>query len=104
MFRRSFQPDDLVVFEVEKYGPHPGPRARDVRPEPLGEHYHYLVDKYWKVLRATPDGELLLRTPGGKLRHARTDDPRLRHAGVRDWVWLLLFERERLRALRRRPA
>lgn len=104
MFRRRFLPHELVVLEVEKYGPHPGPRAREVRPEPGGEHYRYRVDKYWIVVKVTTDGELLLRTPGGKLRQSHVDDPRLRHATMRDWLWLWCFGRERLRALRGRSA
>jgi len=102
MPRRPFKEHDLVVFRVKKHGPHPGPRARDVRPARMGDDYDYVVDKYWTVVEVRQDGTLLLRTPGGKLREASAGDSRLRRPGLRDWVWLLVFGRERLRAHRRK--
>ena len=98
---QSFRVHELVVFEKQKHGAHPSLRAHDVRPAPSGDDYDYVVDKYWVVVRVLDDGRLLLRTPGGKLHEIATVDPDLRRLSLRERVWLTLFERDRLRALRR---
>jgi len=98
---RSFKAQDLVVFQKRKHGPHPGPRARHLRPAPLGDDYDYVIDKYWVVDRVLDSDRLLLRTPGGKLHEIARVDPDLRRPSLRERVWLELFDRERLRALRR---
>lgn len=69
MFEKSsFVRGDRVVFRVEKRGCAPGRRAREVEPEPMGEDYHYFVDKYWVVEAVTSDGRVSVRTRRGK-RH-----------------------------------
>lgn len=99
--RQSFKTQDLVVFQKRKHGSHPGPRARELRPAPQGEDYDYVIDKYWVVDRVLGDDRLLLRTPGGKLHEIASVDPGLRRPSLRERVWLTLFARDRLRALRR---
>jgi hypothetical protein len=100
--KRAFRQHEVVVYEKTKHGPHPGPRARAVRPAPLGETYDYLVDKYWIVVASRTDGSLVLRTPGGKLHELRVADPCLRRPTLREKLWLHLAGagRGRLRALR----
>ena len=96
----SFKSQDLVVFQKRKHGTHPGPRARALRPAPLGDDYDYVIDKYWVVDRVLDGDRLLLRTPGGKLHEIARVDPDLRPASLFERVWLKLFDRERLKALR----
>ncbi len=97
---RPFKSQDLVVYQKRKHGSRPGPRARQLRPAPQGEDYDYVIDKYWVVDRVLDDDRLVLRTPGGKLHEVASLDPDLRRPSLRERVWLTLFERERLRALR----
>ena len=97
--RQVFQERDLVVYVKQKHGPHPSPRAHDVRPTPSGDDYDYVIDKYWVVERVLEDGRLLLRTPGGKLHEIAPDDPSLRRPTWRERVALRLWDRARLRAL-----
>lgn len=86
--RRPFRRGDLVIFTVEKRGTAPGPRARDVEPEPLGEDYRYLVDKYWVVEADASDGRVFVRTRRGKRHLIQTDNDNLRHA---NWWERLMF-------------
>ena len=97
----AFKSRDLVVFQKRKHGPHPGPRARSLRPAPQGDDYDYVIDKYWVVESVLDGDRLLLRTPGGKLHEVASVDPDLRPASLRERVWLTLFDRARLRALRK---
>lgn len=82
---KQFQPGDWVVYCKSKHSAKPGPRAKDIDPEPRGETYTYHVDKYWVVTDVTPEGELVVRTRRGKEHVLSPDDPNLRHA--------LLYER-----------
>lgn len=81
-----FKTGDCVVYRVSKHTPHPGPRARDVRPEPEGEYYSYEVDKYWVVADVLSDGKLVLRTRQGKEHVVDPNDPKLRRANWRQRV------------------
>jgi hypothetical protein len=67
-----------VIYRVTKRSAHPGRRATDVQPEPLGEDYQYQVDKFWVVAEVRPDGNLLLMTRRGKEHLIRADSPLLR--------------------------
>ena len=96
---RNYKSGDLVVYSKEKYGTHPGARAHDVHPAPLGDSYRYVVDKYWIVDEVRADGRLVLRTPGGKLHEIDAADLALRKLTLREHMWLRLFDRERLDAL-----
>lgn len=80
MGKRQLRPGDAVIYTVQKQGPHPGPRARDVDATPHGEFYVYQVDKFWVVQEVTDDGRVVLRTRKGKTHVVPTDDPRLRKA------------------------
>lgn len=79
---RSFQPGDLVVYCKTKHSASPGPRAKQIDPEPRGETYTYQVDKYWVVTELTPAGELIVKTRRGKQHILRPNDPNLRHASL----------------------
>lgn len=95
-----FRAQDLVVYQKEKHGTHPGPRAHDLRPAPAGETYGYFVDKFWIVMEVRPTGQLVVRTPGGKVHEVDPADPNLRRPTWRELLWLRLWRRDRLRALR----
>ena len=45
----TFKVGDCVVYRKTKHSTHPGPRARSINPNPNGDEYTYLVDKYWVV-------------------------------------------------------
>jgi hypothetical protein len=87
MYRRG----DRVIYRVTKHSSHPGRRAKDVTPEPMGEFYSYEVDKYWVVADVVGDGKLRLRTRRGKEHVVDPNDDRLRHA---HW-WEKLFYKNR---------
>jgi len=87
MIQTEYAPGDWVIYRKSKVSPHPGERAHAVHPSPKGEHYSYVVDKYWVVEDVTEDGKLRLRTRRGKEHVVRSDDPNLRHAGFLD-RWL----------------
>jgi hypothetical protein len=63
------------------------PRAEDVRPAPHGDDCTYVVDKYWVVAEARPNGEIVAATHRGKRHLLRADDPALKRA---TW-WEQLF-------------
>jgi len=73
MFKRG----DPVIFRMPKHTAHPGPRAAEVQPEPMGEFYTYVVDKFW-VVDEVRGQKLVLRTRRGKRHEVASDDPRLR--------------------------
>ncbi len=75
-----YQPADLVVYRMQKYSPHPGPRATEISPAPKGESYAYMVDKFWIVAEVRGDNKLLLKMRRGKEHLVDADDPRLRRA------------------------
>jgi hypothetical protein len=79
----TFHPNQLVVYIAAKRSVHPGPRAKEIRPEPSGEGYRYLVDKYWLVVEVRGE-TLVLRTRTGKLHEVRSSDPCLRAASWRE--------------------
>ena len=85
----GFRSGDYVIYKKTKFSRRPGPRAANVRPASNGDSYAYTVDKFWVVQRVADDGTVVLRTPGGKVRHVQSDDPLLRRA---NW-----FERWRYR-------
>ncbi len=87
----SYEPGDWVVMRVNKRSPHPGPRAEEVEPEPMGEGYQYKVDKYWTVADVLPEGAVVVRTRRGKRRVIHTGNPALRHANL--WERLTLRSR-----------
>ncbi|MCA9227886.1 MAG: hypothetical protein KDA47_19835 [Planctomycetales bacterium] len=90
-----FRPGDLVVYRKQKHSNHPGPRAREVAPEPHGELYTYLVEKFWVVAECRDENKLLLRTRRGKEHLIDAADHNLRRANI----WERLFYRDRFRNL-----
>lgn len=88
---QRYSKGDPVVFRVTKRSAHPGPRAEQIDPEPLGEDYQYQVDKYWTVAETRADGRVILRTRRGKTHVMRADHPELRPATL----WERLFKKRR---------
>ncbi len=84
---RQFEPGDLVVYCKTKHSPRPGPRAKQIDPEPRGEDYTYRVDKYWVVMDLRDTGDVVVQTRRGKRHLLPADDPNLRHATLSE-RWL----------------
>ena len=84
----QFHPGDPVIYRKQKVSRHPSPRARCVNPAPRGDHYSYLVDKFWIVVAVQSDSEILVRTRRGKELKIQTGDPALRPAS---WLERLMF-------------
>ena len=66
MFERGWKPGDWVIYRLSKRGVAPGPRAHHVSASRKGESYNYIVDKFWVIEAVGAEGELHVRTPGGK--------------------------------------
>ena len=88
--RIAFKAGEPVIYRRTKIGPHPGPRAEDIRPSRAGEDYSYCVDKYWMVVTSLGE-QLLVRTRRGKEHWVDADDPNLR----RPHWWEKLIHRDR---------
>lgn len=86
--QRRYRRGDRVVYRKRKHSNRPGPRARDIEPEPNGEGYSYEVEKYWVVVQAMSNGMVCICTRRGKQRQIETADPNLRHAA---WWERLIF-------------
>jgi hypothetical protein len=86
----SFRPGDWVIYRKHKHSASPGPRAKEVAPEPRGEEYTYCVDKFWMVTSVDHRG-VVLTTRRGKRRVVDADDPNLRPA--RWWERILFRDR-----------
>ena len=82
---------DAVIFQMPKVSSRPGPRAKDIDPEPRGEHYTYVVEKFWVVTEVREDNTVCLRTRRGKEHILPVNDPRLRPA--RWWERILFGSR-----------
>jgi hypothetical protein len=80
VFGHRWKPGDWVVYRLSKHGTSPGRRAHQVSAARKGESYNYVVDKFWVVQDVTAQGDLIVRTPGGKVRTLSADDPNLRVA------------------------
>lgn len=83
----QFAAGDRVIYRREKSSTHPGPRAKNIDPSPLGELYSYEVDKYWTVAEVS-NGAVILVTRRGKKHTVKLGDPRLRRA---NWWERLMF-------------
>jgi hypothetical protein len=81
---------DWVVYRKTKHSASPGPRAKEISPEPNGEAYSYCVEKFWTVTNVE-NGHVVLMTRRGKQHTVEADDPNLRHA--RWWEKLLYRDR-----------
>lgn len=91
MIRRTYKPGEWVIYRKYKHSTSPGPRARDIHPEPKGEGYTYEVDKFWVVVETREDDKVLLKTRRGKVQVIDCDDPLLRR--VKWWERLLYRNR-----------
>ncbi|MEM8733971.1 MAG: hypothetical protein AAGG44_07110 [Planctomycetota bacterium] len=79
---------DKVVFAKEKHSGRPGQRAQEVSASQKGDHYSYIVEKYWVVMEVREDGSLLLATRRGKKHELPADHPNLRPASFFERVLL----------------
>ncbi|UZJ42804.1 hypothetical protein OO006_13115 [Prosthecochloris sp. SCSIO W1101] len=76
----SFQIGDPVIYRKPKSSTCPGPRARQVYPLEHGETYHYVVDKFWKVIGVNDDNTVDVVTRTGKTHRLEQGDPNLHKA------------------------
>ncbi len=65
------------MYQVTKHSNHPGVRAKSIRPSAHGDHYSYTIKKFWRVVRQTPEGRIVVRTRRGKQRIISPNDPSL---------------------------
>jgi len=83
---------DWVIYRKQKRSESPGPRAESLYPDPHGEKYSYIVEKYWVVEEVRPNGELQLVTRRGKRHVVPVDDIRLRRPGLLEkWALAIRF-------------
>lgn len=73
----QFRVGDSIIYHKPKSSVSPGPRARQVYPLEHGEHYHYVVDKYWKVSSVNGDGTIEVVTRTGKKHLLPVSDPNI---------------------------
>ncbi|HWR02312.1 MAG TPA: hypothetical protein VN371_10660 [Chlorobaculum sp.] len=76
----QFRVGDSIVYHKPKSSVSPGPRARQVYPLAHGEHYHYVVDKFWKVVSVNADDTIEVVTRTGKKHILPVNDPNIRKA------------------------
>lgn len=74
------QVGDPVIYTKPKSSPRPGPRAKQIYPLEQGEYYHYVVDKFWKVVDVNDDGTVEVITRRGKKHRLEENDPNLQKA------------------------
>ena len=86
----NFRRGDLVIYRKYKHRASPGPRAKEVEPEPKGEEYSYCVDKFW-IVTDVNQREVILATRRGKQHVVDIEDPNLRPA--RWWERILFRDR-----------
>ena len=92
MFQRHYQVGDWIIYRMTKHGVAPGRRAYHVSASQKGESYNYLVDKFWVVDTIDDQGNLHVRTPGGKTRILAADDRNIRRARWwHRWQWRQRF-------------
>jgi hypothetical protein len=86
--KAQFHPGDLVIYRKQKISLCPPRGAKCVSPAAHGDHYSYLVDKFWMVIAIESNDAILVRTRRGKELRIPVDDPSLRPAS---WLERLLF-------------
>lgn len=91
----TFHIGDPVIYSIQKHTAHPGPRAKEIRPQPKGEYYDYAVDKFWTVVEVYDDGSLQVVTRRGKTHLVHADDPHLRRANF----WERIIHKNRFPSL-----
>ncbi|NTW69508.1 MAG: hypothetical protein HGB23_06600 [Chlorobiaceae bacterium] len=77
-----FKVGDSIVYHKPKCSFSPGPRARAIYPLERGEAYHYVVDKFWKVVSVHADGTLDVVTRTGKQHKLNASDPNISKARI----------------------
>ncbi|MEZ6136050.1 MAG: hypothetical protein R3C53_14205 [Pirellulaceae bacterium] len=77
---RKLEVGSKVVFAKDKVSDSPGKRATEISPQPKGDAYSYIVEKYWVVKQIHDDQTATLVTRRGKEHIVPLDDPRLRKA------------------------
>ncbi|NTU57892.1 MAG: hypothetical protein HGB00_03075 [Chlorobiaceae bacterium] len=75
-----FRVGDSIVYHKPKSSVSPGPRARQVYPLAHGEQYHYVVDKFWKVVSVNDDDTIEVVTRTGKKHILPVNDPNISKA------------------------
>lgn len=84
---------DWVIYRKSKQSPVPGPRAQQVLPSRGGDHYSYVVDKFWIVSEVLKGNRVRLKTRRGKEHVLPIDDPNLRLARFWErWLYRHRFE------------
>ena len=83
----TYNVGDCVIYRKTKHSTHPGPRAHSINPNPHGDEYTYVVDKFWVVEEVLPEGQMILRTRRGKQHTVSVDDPNLRKANIWERFW-----------------
>ncbi|EAT59548.1 hypothetical protein [Chlorobium ferrooxidans] len=78
----QFKVGDYIVYHKPKCSFSPGPRAKQIYPLEHGEEYHYVVDKFWKVVSVNNDGSLDVVTRTGKQHRLNTGDPNISKARI----------------------
>lgn len=76
----QFRIGDSIIYHKPKSSVSPGPRARQVYALEHGEHYHYVVDKFWKVTSVNGDGTIEVITRTGKKHLLPVNDPNISKA------------------------
>ncbi len=74
---KTYNPGDPVVYQVTKHSSRPGGRAESISPSAHGDYYTYTIKKFWRVVRQTPEGSVVVRTRRGKQRILSPGDPSL---------------------------
>ncbi|MBD3676377.1 MAG: hypothetical protein HUJ26_22940 [Planctomycetaceae bacterium] len=82
-----YKAGDCVIYRKTKHSTQPGPRARSINPNPNGDEYTYLVDKFWVVEEVLSNQDIILRTRRGKRHTVSMDDPNLRKANIWERFW-----------------
>jgi hypothetical protein len=87
---KSFRPGDRVIFSTPRHGANPGIGAKDVRPEPNGEGYRYIVEDFW-IVANTNEAQVVVKTRQGRTHVLDAADARMR---VASW-WQRLIHHHR---------
>ena len=95
VFSSDWHAGDWAIYRKSKRSTHPGRRALEVKADPKGESYAYVVDKFWVVDEVMADGMIVLRTARGKKHSISPDDRNL----VRPSLWTRLRWTERFQAI-----
>jgi len=82
----QFRVGDKIVYHKPKSSYCPGPRAKQVFPLEHGEDYHYVVDKFWKIVQVNNDRTLDVITRKGKRHRLEASDPNITKARLLQYI------------------